>query len=79
MKYFYKHTPEIILLVYILFFLGFKAPEKSWDRVINSDGKGYYAYLPAIFIYHDLQFKFVEGYEAQYLSLIHISEPTRPY
>ena len=66
MKYFYKHTPEIILLVYILFFLGFKAPEKSWDRVINSDGKGYYAYLPAIFIYHDLQFKFVEGYEAQY-------------
>ncbi len=66
MKYLYKYTPEFILLVYVLIFLGFKAPEKNWDRVINSDGKGYYAYLPAIFIYHDLQFRFVEQYEAQY-------------
>jgi hypothetical protein len=62
----YKHTPEIILIVYVLLFLGFKSPEKNWDRVINSDGKGYYAYLPAIFIYHDLQFKFVEHYESAY-------------
>ncbi|MFZ4564332.1 MAG: hypothetical protein ACOYNU_13215 [Bacteroidales bacterium] len=66
MKHIYKHTPEIILLVYVLIFIGFKNPEKNWDRVINSDGKGYYAYLPAIFIYHDLQFRFVEQYEAQY-------------
>jgi hypothetical protein len=66
MKHIYKHTPEIILFVYVLIFIGFKNPEKNWDRVINSDGKGYYAYLPAIFIYHDLQFKFVEQYEAQY-------------
>ncbi|MDP1623996.1 MAG: hypothetical protein Q8M08_16855 [Bacteroidales bacterium] len=66
MKYLYKFTPEIILLIYVLIFLGFKTPEKNWDRVINSDGKGYYAYLPAVFIYHDLQFKFVEQYEAQY-------------
>lgn len=28
------------------------------DRVITSDVKGYYAYLPAAFIYHDLQFEF---------------------
>lgn len=66
MRYIYKHTPGIILLIYVGIFLGFKAPEKSWDRVINSDGKGYYAYLPAIFIYHDLQFRFVEQYESQY-------------
>jgi hypothetical protein len=66
MKYFYKFTPEIILLIYGSIFLGFKAPEKTWDRVINSDGKGYYAYLPAIFIYHDLQFRFVEQYESEY-------------
>ena len=66
MKYICKFTPEIILCIYILIFFGFKSPERSWDRVINSDGKGYYAYLPAIFIYHDLQFKFVEQYEAQY-------------
>ena len=66
MKYLYKYTPELILVIYVMIFLGFKSPEQSWDRVINSDGKGYYAYLPAIFIYHDLQFKFVEQYEAQY-------------
>ncbi len=27
---------------------------------IKSDGKGYYDFLPAVFIYHDLQFKFRE-------------------
>ncbi|MCX6306530.1 MAG: hypothetical protein NT040_16320 [Bacteroidetes bacterium] len=66
MKYLYKYTPEIILVIYILIFLGFKSPERNWDRVINSDGKGYYAYLPAVFIYSDFQFRFVEQYEAQY-------------
>ncbi|MDD4603811.1 MAG: hypothetical protein PHF97_08400 [Bacteroidales bacterium] len=66
MKYLYKYTPEFVLIFYILLFIGFKSPERSWDRIINSDGKGYYAYLPAIFIYHDLQYKFVEQYEAQY-------------
>ncbi len=66
MKYLYKFTPELILLIYIGLFLGFKDIDQRWDRAINSDGKGYYAYLPAIFIYHDLQYKFVENYEWQY-------------
>ncbi|MEI6455749.1 MAG: hypothetical protein WCO93_05630 [bacterium] len=66
MKYILKFTPEIILFLFILLFISFKDPYHAWDRVINSDGKGYYAYLPAIFIYHDLQFKFVEQYETQY-------------
>jgi hypothetical protein len=66
MKYILKFTPEIILVLFVILFISFKDPYRSWDRVINSDGKGYYAYLPAIFIYHDLQFRFVEQYEAQY-------------
>jgi len=66
MKYILKFTPEIILLIYLFFFFEFKDPYREWDRIINSDGKGYYAYLPAIFIYHDMQFKFVEHYEAKY-------------
>ena len=69
MKYVYRFTPGIIVLFYILLFIGFKSPERTWDRIINSDGKGYYAYLPAIFIYHDLEFKFVEQYENQYYPL----------
>jgi hypothetical protein len=69
MKYIYRFTPGIIVVVYILLFIGFKSPERRWDRIINSDGKGYYAYLPAIFIYDDLQFKFIEQYEYQYYPL----------
>ena len=66
MRYIYRFTPEIILLLYICLFFGFKSPEKPWDRVINSDGKAYYAYLPAIFIHHNFQYKFVEDYEWVY-------------
>ena len=66
MKRIIKYTPEFVLFCYILFFFFFKHPENSWERVINSDGKGYYAYLTAIFIYHDLDYKFLESYEAKY-------------
>jgi hypothetical protein len=66
MKQVLKFTPEFILGCYILLFLFFKHPGETWDRSINSDGKGYYAYLPAIFIYHDLTYKFVEYYEDKY-------------
>lgn len=31
---------------------------EKYERIVDSDGKGYYAYLPAIFIYHDLSFGF---------------------
>lgn len=48
-------------------FLCFKQlKNNNWNRCISSDGKGYYAYLPAIFIYHDLQYKFVDQYEKKY-------------
>lgn len=48
-------------------FLCFKQlKNNNWNRCISSDGKGYYAYLPALFIYHDLQYKFVDHYEEQY-------------
>jgi hypothetical protein len=66
MKYLYKYTPEFILACYILIFVFFKHPANSWERVINSDGKGYYAYLPAVFIYHDLDYQFIEYYEDKY-------------
>ena len=66
MRRFWKYTPGFILLMYIFFFLVLRHPAQNWDRVINSDGKGYYAYLPAIFIYNDLNFRFVEFYENKY-------------
>lgn len=33
-------------------------PDEHWKNTIQSDGSGYYAYLPAIFIYQDLQYRF---------------------
>lgn len=32
--------------------------DEKYERIVDSDGKGYYAFLPAVFIYHDLSFKF---------------------
>jgi len=37
-----------------------------WRGIIGSDGKGYYAYLPAVFIYHDLNLNFFEAIEKEY-------------
>ncbi|MDG2455491.1 MAG: hypothetical protein P8N47_06765, partial [Bacteroidia bacterium] len=33
------------------------------QTIIKADGKGYYGYLPAVFIYNDLNFNFIEEYE----------------
>lgn len=36
-----------------------------WKSIIEADAKGYYAYLPAIFIYHDLNFGFFDKIEKE--------------
>lgn len=61
-----NYVPEFIVLIYAIIFLLTKNPTNQWDRVIASDGKGYYAYLPALFIYHDTDFGFIDGYETLY-------------
>jgi len=40
--------------------------EDSDVPIIQTDGQGYYAYLPAVFIYHDLSFGFVEEINENY-------------
>jgi len=61
-----KYVPEFIVLVYAILFLLTKNPSNEWDRIIVSDGKGYYAYLTAFFIYHDTDFGYIDKYESQY-------------
>jgi hypothetical protein len=51
-----------VALATLLFFTT-REPTSPYDKMIGSDGKGYYAYLPAIFIHHDLSYDFVESYE----------------
>jgi len=61
-----RYPAEIIFIVYLLCFLFLKTGDNPWERAIDSDGKGYYAYLPALFIYRDLEYNFVESYERKY-------------
>ncbi len=42
--------------------------ENSWNSIVESDGKGYYSYLPATIIYHDLHFNFFDSIERKYYS-----------
>jgi len=36
-----------------------------WKGIVEADAKGYYAYLPAVFIYHDLNFGFFDSIEKE--------------
>ena len=63
---FSRHAILLVMLAYTIVFLLVKNPHDSYDRLIINDGKGYYAYLPALFIYQDLQYGFVEYYESKY-------------
>lgn len=54
-------------------------PEYQQHTII-SDGKGYYAYLPAIFIYHDLNYGFFEKIDLdEYYNPNHYYEYWLPY
>jgi hypothetical protein len=37
--------------------------KNKWQNIIEADARGYYAYLPAVFIYHDLDFSFFDSVE----------------
>lgn len=38
--------------------------DSRWNKILKDDGTGYYAYLPAVFIYHDLSFGFFDSVAA---------------
>lgn len=67
----YKYRAVLIaFIISITAYFSFRHIKESyWDRmVITSDGFGYYSYLPAIFIYDDLQYDFFESAYRKYLS-----------
>lgn len=61
------HNLFLLLSVAITFFVAsnFNFGKDRWTDVIASDGKGYYAYLPAVFIYQDLNFGFFDEIEKE--------------
>lgn len=62
-----EHWPKAVILLSVIISL-WSASNIYWGKqhytgIIKSDGKGYYAYLPAVFIYEDLNFLWVDSIE----------------
>jgi hypothetical protein len=55
-----KLTIPIILIIVIWVSSNLNWGNDRWEGIIKTDGNGYYAYLPALFIYNDLNFGFFE-------------------
>lgn len=54
-----------IILVNTLASANINWGKNHWKSIIEADAKGYYAYLPAIFIYNDLHFGFFDKIEKE--------------
>lgn len=50
----------VIALVMLWHLLYVSCSPTNRNYIIGSDGGGYYAYLPALFIYHDMEYKFTQ-------------------
>jgi len=66
MKLIYKYAVSIIIVIIFLCSYNIKWVKDYWKSIIQSDGKGYYAYLPATIIYQDLNFNFFDSIEKKY-------------
>lgn len=56
----------VICVILILCASNIQWSRNNWNNIIEADGKGYYAYLPAVFIYNDLNFTFFDSIEKKY-------------
>lgn len=55
----------ILICIAVCFFIttNIHWGKNKWQNIIEADARGYYAYLPAVFIYHDLNFNFYDSIE----------------
>jgi len=64
-----KYIAKYYIFILILLLLGYTAKinwsSGQWENVLEHDAKGYYAFLPAIFIYDDLNFGFYQEVEVE--------------
>ncbi len=61
-----KFIIPIIILIVTLCANNIQWGGNHWKNIIQADGKGYYAHLPAVFIYKDLNFSFFDSIEKKY-------------
>lgn len=65
-----------ILIVLLLFTIHWTEKDifNPWQRPIAGDAQGYYAYLPALFIYQDLEYEFLEEVNPKYYAPGHAKD-----
>lgn len=59
-------TLLLSMLIMLITASNFHWGKDNWKGILEADAKGYYAYLPAIFIYQDLNFGFLDSVETKY-------------
>jgi hypothetical protein len=75
-----KHSTRffrISIILLLVFAIYFRWVNHGWKKIVESDGRGYYAYLPSVISYNDLSFKhyqdtslFKPDYKDNFLYLI---------
>lgn len=60
LRYASKYCCELILLISLLTSFYHTSQNKDNEGLIRSDGVGYYSYLPAVFIYNDFHYTFID-------------------
>ncbi|MBN2173724.1 MAG: hypothetical protein JW731_06315 [Bacteroidales bacterium] len=64
-NYFPYLTIAVIFLIMLVTASNIHWGKDYWKGILGADAKGYYAYLPAVFIYHDLNFDFFREIDQQ--------------
>lgn len=49
----------IVLVTSVFYSYHFRVKNNAWTQIVNADGRGYYGYLPAVFIYQDWNWDFI--------------------
>ena len=60
------YATRLVLLLAVILLFTTRDCKTDWDKMVAADGLGYYAYLPATFIYHDLSFSFFNEVHPKY-------------
>ena len=78
-RFFYKYICGTLLVLLIGYFFITKNLNDKYDKVIMAEGLGYYAYLPATFIYHDLSFSFFNKIHPKYYAPSFANPPSKEF
>lgn len=61
----YRYYIPVLILLMLAYTAKINWKNGQWQHAIEADAKGYFAYLPAVFVYQDLNFSFYETQEVK--------------